>query len=102
MKTKFKVRDKEYEVVLERRAKGEGDKFEPFTATVSGQPGGPVRGTMQFTPEALEAARKKAAEGGSPLDDLLAHASARSIAAETVIRKLKGDFSFVVDYRWLD
>jgi hypothetical protein len=104
MKTKFKVRDKEYEVVLERRAKAEGDKFEPFAATVSGQPGGPVKGTMQFTPEALEAAQKKAAGGGggASLDDLLAHATARSIAAETVIRKLKPDFSFVVDYRWLD
>jgi hypothetical protein len=102
MKTKFKVRDKEYDVVLERRAKGEGDKFEPFTATVSGQPQGPVKGTMQFTPEALEAAQKKAAADGTSLDELLVHASARSIAAEMVIRKLKPDFSLVVDYRWLD
>jgi hypothetical protein len=102
MQTKFKVRDNEYEVVLERRSKGEGDKFEPFTATVSGQPGGPVKGTLEFTPDALEAAQKKAAEGGGSLDELLAHASARSIAAETVIRKLKADFSFVVDYRWVE
>lgn len=101
MKTKFKVRDKEYEVVLERRAKGEGDKFEPFAATVSGSGVGPIQGTLQFTPEALEAAQKKATEDGKTMEDLLVHASARSLAAEMVIRKLKPDFSFVVDYRWL-
>lgn len=102
MRTKFTVRDREYEVVLEKRERGEAEKFQPFTATVSGQPGGPVRGTMQFTPEAYEAARKKASEGGTSEDELVARASGRSLASEVLIRKLKPEFSFVVDHRWLD
>jgi hypothetical protein len=101
MKTKFKVREREYEVDVERRLKGESDKLEPFTATVSGQPGGPVKGTMQFTPEAVEAAEKKAASDGTSFEELCARASARSLAAEVLIRKLKPDFSFVVDHRWI-
>jgi hypothetical protein len=102
MRTKFTVRNQEYEVVLEKRERGEADKFQPFTATVSGQSGGPVRGTMQFTPEAYEAAKKTAAERGSSEDELVARASGRSLASEVLIRKLKPEFSFVVDHRWLD
>jgi hypothetical protein len=101
MKSKFRVRDREYEVVLEKRAKGEADKFEPYGATVSGQPGGSVAGTLQFTPETIAAAEKKAAGKGESLGDLLARASGRSLAAEVVIRKLKPEFSFVIDHRWL-
>jgi hypothetical protein len=101
MKSKFKVRDREYEIVLEKRAKGEADKFEPYTATISGQPGGSVQGTLQITPETVAAAEKKAQGGGASALDLLAQASGRSLAAEVVIRKLKPDFSFVVDHRWL-
>ena len=103
MKTKFQVGGSEYEVALEKRERAESDKFQPFTAIVAGSTGGAVKGTMQFTEEALQAAQKRA-EGakGISVDALLADASARSLAAELVIRKLKPDFSFVVDPRWLD
>lgn len=101
MRTKFKVRDKEYEVSLEKRQPAEGDKFLPYSATVTGQNGGTVKGTIQLTPEALEAAQKKSTEGGTSADDLLASATGRALAAEVLIRKLKPEFSFVVDHRWL-
>jgi hypothetical protein len=101
MRTNFKVRDKEYEVSLEKRERGEGDKFIPYSAAVSGQNEGTVKGTIQLTPQALEAAQKKSAEGSTSVDDLVASASGRALAAEVLIRKLKPDFSFVVDYRWL-
>jgi hypothetical protein len=103
MRSKFKVRDKEYEVVLEKRERAEADKFEPYgaTVTVSGQAGGAVKGTLQFTPETIAAAEKQAAGKGESVGDLLARASGRSLAAEVLIRKLKPDFSFVVDHRWL-
>ncbi len=60
MRTTFTVRNKKYELSLEKREPGEGEKNHPFTATVSGQ-NGPVRGTLQFTQGALDAAQKMAA-----------------------------------------
>ena len=101
MRSKFTVKNQQYEVVLEKKERGEDDKFNPYGATVSGQPGGAVAGTCQVTDAALEAADESAADGGASPDDLLAQACGRSIASELVIRKLKADFSFVVDYRWL-
>jgi hypothetical protein len=101
MKSTFTVRNKQYDLSLEKRDPGEADKFHPYTATVSGGNGGPIRGTLQFTPAALEAARKKAAERGGSADELLASAGARSLAGEVLIRKLKADFSFIVDHRWV-
>lgn len=97
MKTSFKVRGKAYEAVIEKRERGEGDKHHPYHVTVSGQPGGDVSGTLQLTDSALEAAQKK----GSDSDQALASACGRSITAELVIRKLKPDFSFIVDHRWV-
>jgi hypothetical protein len=38
---------------------------------------------------------------GVSIDDLLASAGGRALAAEVLIRKLKPDFSLVVDQRWL-
>jgi hypothetical protein len=101
MRTTFTVRDRKYELVLEKREPGEGEKYHPYTATVSGQNGSPVKGTLQFTPGALEAAQKMAAEKRLSVDDLLAGAGARALAAEVLVRKLKPDFSFIVDHRWL-
>jgi hypothetical protein len=101
MRSTFTVRNKSYELLLEKREPGEGEKNHPFTATVSGQNGSPIRGTLHFTPGAIDAAPKIASAQGSSVDDLLATAAARSLAAEFLIRKLKPDFSFIVDHRWL-
>ena len=101
MKSKFTVKSHKYEVVLEKSERGEEDKFNPYRATVSGQPDGPVQGTCQITDAALEAADKNATSGEPTAGDRLAEACGKSIASELVIRKLKPDFSFVVDYRWL-
>lgn len=100
MKSKFTVKNKQYEVALEKGERGEEDKFHPFNATVTGQEGGAVHGVFQLTDRALEAASEKAA-GGNSADDLLAVACGKSLASELILRKLKPDFSFVVDYRWL-
>ncbi len=101
MKSTFKVQDREYQVVLEKRERGEGDKFNPFAATVAGQAAGPVSGTLQLTDSALEAAEQKAASEGTSAGELLARACGRSLASEVLIRKLNPEFSFVVDHRWL-
>jgi hypothetical protein len=101
MKSKFTVKNQEYELALEKKARGEDDKFNPYSAKVSGQPDGTVAGTCQITDAALEAADKKASASGADAGDLLAEACGKSIASELVIRTLKPDFSFVVDYRWL-
>ena len=100
MKSTFTVNKKQYEVALEKGERGEDDEFHPFSATVTGQEGGAVRGVCQITDRALELANDKAA-GGTNAEDLLAAACGKSIASELVLRKLKPDFSFVVDYRWL-
>jgi hypothetical protein len=101
MRTTFTVRNRKYELALEKREPGEGEKNHPYTATVSGQNGGSVRGTLQLTPGALEAAQKIVAAKGVSMDDLLVSAGARALAAEVLIRKLKPEFSFIVDHRWL-
>ncbi len=101
MRTTFTVRNRTYELVLEKRQPAEGEKNHPYTASVSGQNGSPVRGTLQFTPEALDSGQKMASARGASTDDLLASAGGRALAAEVVVRKLKPDFSFVVDHRWL-
>ena len=99
MKSKFTVKSHEYEVALEKNERDEEDKFNPYRATVTGQSDGPVQGICQITDAAIEAADKNATSGGAA--DLLAEACGKSIASELVIRGLKPDFSFVVDYRWL-
>ena len=101
MTTTFTVRNKKYELSLEKRDPAEGEKNHPYSATVSGQ-SSPVRGTLQFTQGALDAAQKTAASKGGSVDELLVAAGARSLAAEVVFRKLKPDFSFIVDHRWLN
>lgn len=101
MKSQFTVHNQQYEVALEKKERGEEDKFNPYGVTVTGQPGGAVEGTCQLTDRAIELAEEKAAAEGVSAGDLLARACGRSLASELVIRKLKPGFSFVVDYRWL-
>lgn len=102
MRTTFKVRERDYDLVLERRQRGEGDTFQPFGVTVSGQPGGPVSGTLQLTDSLIQTADKTATSKESSAEELVTKACVRSIASELSFRKLKPDFSFVVDHRWLD
>lgn len=101
MKTTFQVHDRNYELSLEKRERAEGDKFNPYEITVSGQDGGPVTGTMQITDDTLKDAEEKASSEGTTAEALLAQACAHSLRAELVIRKLKPGFSFIVDHRWL-
>ncbi|HSF16857.1 MAG TPA: hypothetical protein VLK65_15010 [Vicinamibacteria bacterium] len=102
MRTTFKVREKDYDLVLERRERGEGDTNQPFGATVTGQPGGPVSGTLQLTDSLLRTADETATLRDSSAEELVTGACVRSLASELSFRKLKPDFSFVVDHRWLD
>ena len=102
MKATFTVRNKSYELELGPTEKGEGEKFEPYRASVRGQNGGSVEGTLKLTPETLDHARGRAEREGGSVEDLLARACARSLAAEVLIRRLKPDFSFIVDHRWVD
>jgi hypothetical protein len=101
MKTTFQVRDRQYELSLDKRERAEGEKFNPFEITVSGQTDGAVTGTVQFTDDTLKDAEEQASSEGTTADALLAQASARALSAELVIRKLKPGFSFIVDHRWL-
>ena len=101
MKTTFKVREQEYSVELTKKERAEEDKFNPYAAKVSGQAGGDIQGLMQITDAAIEMASEKASSGGSSEDDVFAKACGRSLASELLIRKLKPEFSFVLDYRWL-
>jgi len=101
MTTTFKVRDKEYRLEVSPAEKPEGEKFELYRGTLAGQDGGPVSGTFKLTAKAIELAREKASKESSAPDQLLARACGRSLASEILIRKLKPDFSFVVDHRWV-
>jgi hypothetical protein len=95
------VREKEYQVELSRAGKPEDEKFEPFRVTVEGQVGGEVTGTLKLTPRALEVAGERASKDGGSSEEWLVRGCARSLASEVLIRKLKPDFSFVVDERWI-
>ena len=101
MKATFKVKQSQYEVTLQKRERGEDDKFNPFAATLSGQQGGGVSGTCQITDAALESAGELEGKGVGSAEELLARACGKSLASELVIRKLESDFSFVVDHRWV-
>lgn len=101
MRSTFTVKNQQYELTLEPKERSEEDKFHPYGVMVDGQPGGRVQGTCQVTDEALNTARDKAGASGTSPEDLLARACGRSLASELVIRKLKPDFSFVVDHRWV-
>lgn len=100
-KATFQVSDKSYSAEIHQVEKPEGEKFEICEVTVQSPDEGPVRGLLKLTPEALLMADQRAEEEGGVAQDWLARGCARALAAEVVIRKLKSDFSFVVDHRWI-
>lgn len=100
MTTTFTVRDREYQVDVLPAGKPEGEKFELYKVTVTGQKSGPVEGTLKLTALALDAARARAEKEGGSRDQVVARACGKSLASEVLIRELKPEFSFIVDHRW--
>lgn len=101
MKAAFQVRDKQYQAEISAGAKSEDEKFQLYSVSVGGQEGGAVQGTLKITPQAIELADTRASKEGGSGEEWLARGCARSLAAEVLIRKLKPDFSFIVDHRWV-
>ena len=100
MRASFKVREEEYQADI-RPADTEDEKFRLYSVAVGSQGEQPVEGTLKLTPRAIEVADELAATEGGSAEELLARGCARSLAAEVLIRKLKPEFSFVVDHRWI-
>ena len=92
MQTSFTVHGQSYQATLEKSAKSEEDKFQPYRVTVSGK-GNSVTGILQVTDSLLAIADSDASR--------FAEACGRSLASEIYIRDLEPDFSFVVDHRWV-
>jgi hypothetical protein len=101
MRADFEVRGKEYQAEIRPGEKSEDEKFQLYSVAVGGQGAGAVEGTLKVTPQALEVAGQRASQEGGSAEDWLARGCAKSLAAEVLIRKLKPQFSFVVDYRWI-
>jgi hypothetical protein len=101
MRTSFAVRDRAYEASVTRVGRPEGEMFEIFEVAVVGPGGSRVEGTLKFTEAALALAEETATKEGGTADEKTARGCARCLAAELAIRKLKPDFSFVVDHRWI-
>ena len=100
-KTTFKVHDKVYDAEIHRGEQPEGEKFEVYQASVRDPEGTEVKGSFKLTETATLLAVQKAQEGGGTPAEWVARGCGRSLAAEVLIRKLKPDFSFVVDHRWI-
>lgn len=100
-KASFTVRDKVYNAVIHRGAQPEGEKFEMYQATVSDPEGIDIKGTLKLTGTATLLAEQRAKEEGGTPEEWVARGCGRSLAAEVLIRKLKPDFTFVVDHRWI-
>jgi hypothetical protein len=100
-KTVFKVRGKVYDAVIHRGEQPEGEKFENYQASVRNPEGTEVKGLLKLTGTATLLAEQKAKEEGGTPEEWVARGCGRSLAAEVLIRKLKPDFSFVVDHRWI-
>ena len=101
MSTTFEVHGKQYRAEVRAAGKPEGEKFDLYRVTVSGQKSGAVEGTMKLTTLALQTAEERAREKGGSKDEWVARAVAKSLASEVLIRKLQPEFSFVVDHRWV-
>jgi len=101
MRASFQVRDRRYEVEIRPDDKAEDEKFKLYAAAVAGQGEGAVEGTLKLTPQAIQIASERASREGSTAEEWLARGCARSLAAEVLIRKLKPEFSFIVDHRWM-
>jgi hypothetical protein len=100
MRADFQVRDKTYHAEIRPGEKTEDEKFQLYSVAVSGQ-NGAVEGTLKVTPQALDLAGKRASQEGGSAEEWLARGVAKSLAAEVLIRKLKPQFSFIVDHRWI-
>jgi hypothetical protein len=100
MKASFKVREEEYQVDI-RPADTKDEKFVLYSVAVGGQGEHSVDGILKLTPRAIEVADERATKEGGSAEEFLARGFARSLAAEVLIRKLKPEFSFVVDHRWI-
>lgn len=101
MKATFEVSSKFYNAEIRLVEKPAGEKFEICEVTVRGPDEGRVQGILKLTQDALDVADQRAAEEGGSAQDWLARGCARALAAEVVIRKLKSDFTFWVDHRWV-
>jgi hypothetical protein len=101
MRASFKVRDREYQADIRPTDKAEDEKFKLYSVAVESQETAPVEGILKLTPGAIEVAGERASKEGGSADEWLARGCARSLAAEVLIRKLRPEFSFVVDHRWI-
>ena len=101
MKAGFQVRDKQYQAEISAGEKSDDEKFQLYSVSVDGQEGGAVQGTLKITPRAIEVADARASKEGGSAEEWLARGCARSLAAEVLIRRLKPEFSFIVDHRWV-
>jgi hypothetical protein len=101
MKTTFEVRNDSYEAVIAHVGRPEGEKFEIYEATVQGPESAAVKGTLKLTDSAIALAAEKAKDEGETAEQWVVRGCARSLASEVLIRKLRPEFSFVVDHRWM-
>ena len=101
MKTTFDVGSDTYEADIAHVGKPEGEKFDIYEATVQGPERSSVQGTLKLTETALALADEKAKDESETAEEWIARGCARSLASEILIRKLRPEFSFVVDHRWI-
>jgi hypothetical protein len=101
MKTRFEVRNQSFEADIHRIDKPEGEKFENWEVSVRDADGVIVKGNLKLADAAVALAKEKSSEEGGSVEEWVVRGSARSLAAEIVIRPLKPNFSFVVDHRWI-
>ena len=109
MKASFKVREEEYQADIRPAdtpaspdsPDSKDEKFKLYSVAVRGQGEQSVDGLLKLTSRAIEVADERATKEGGSAEEFLARGCARSLAAEVLIRKLKPEFSFVVDHRWI-
>ena len=109
MKASFKVREEEYQADIRPvdspaspdSSASKDEKFKLYSVAVRGQGEQSVDGLLKLTSRAIEVADEQATKEGGSAEEFLARGCARSLAAEILIRKLKPEFSFVVDHRWI-
>ncbi len=109
MKASFKVREEEYQADIRPADSPDSpdspdskdEKFKLYSVAVRGQGEQSVDGLLKLTSRAIEVADERASKEGRSAEEFLARGCARSLAAEVLIRKLKPEFSFVVDHRWI-
>jgi hypothetical protein len=101
MKTSFVVGDTPYEAHIRRVDKPGGENYEICDASVRSSDEPEVRGRFRLTDTAIAAAEERASREGGSAEEWLVRGCVRSLTSELVIRRLKQDFSFVIDHRWI-